>query len=232
MVPTFEAASVDYRRRWQAMSVSASVTLKANKVADTILAHQTEYEEVSKATDVPWVFVALIHYRESDLNFKTHLANGDSLKADTVHVPKHLMGRAGPFGWVEAAVAALKHDHDFDTKFDWDFARLCYQLEAYNGWGYRSKGVTSPYLWSQSNQHLRGKYVRDGVYSASAIDEQLGCLVVLKSLITMGATDLSFPDINVKTPEASEPPVAGPLPSPKPLMNRVAATVRGWFSAD
>lgn len=206
MVPTLKEAGPDYLKRWHAMEVSPAVMQKAAHAAETIFAHKTLYAEVEKQTSVPWYWVACIHYREADLRFTEHLANGDSLKHDTVHVPRHLMGRNGPFTWDQGAIAALKHDH---VAVDHTFADFCYRAEAYNGWGYRGVGVTSPYLWSQSNQHERGKYVRDHDYEASAIDEQLGVLVVLKALMAHDAS-IQFSDL----PEA-----------PKGLV----ATVKSWL---
>jgi lysozyme family protein len=193
--PDFDRAAADYRTRWAAMEVPAGAKQRADVIARLILFHIKDYQSVETLTGVPWYWLGPIHYREGDLNFKTHLANGDSLQHDTYHVPKRLMGRPGPFTWSDAAVASIKHERLQSIKWD-GFARYAYQMEAYNGWGYRSKGVTSPYLWSQSNQHARGKYVADGVYSASAIDAQLGGLVILKSLMDLpGCPAIQFSDM-------------------------------------
>lgn len=172
------------------MEISPSRMKQADVIARMILAHLEDYKQVEAETGVPWHWIAAVHYREASLNFKTHLANGDPLGHPTVHVPRGLLAHS----WPEGAVQALKQDNDID-RHDWsDFGRYCYQMEAYNGWGYRKHGVTSPYLWSGSNQHARGKFVRDGVYSPNAIDEQLGGLVILKALMGLPDTAIIFKD--------------------------------------
>jgi lysozyme family protein len=59
---------------------------------------------------------------------------------------------------------------------------MLYRLEAYNGFGYRRKGVPSPYLWSFCNLYERGKYVADGQYDPNAVSKQCGAGVMLKKL--------------------------------------------------
>ena len=82
-------------------------------------------------------------------------------KYKTRLVPK---GR-GPFStWEEAAIDALKIKR---YPPEWDIAHIAYAFEKFNGFGYRSKGIPSPYLWGGSNIQRPGKYVRDGVYDAS-----------------------------------------------------------------
>jgi lysozyme family protein len=44
------------------------------------------------------------------------------------------------------------------------------------------KGLLSPYLWSGTSLYNGGKYTADGVYNPDAIDEQLGCVVLIKRL--------------------------------------------------
>lgn len=204
------------------MTVPTKVKASADSVAHRILANKADYVSCEKDTGVPWHWIAIVHYRESDLDFKTHLANGDPLTGRTVHVPKGLIaGKNPPYTWPEAAAAALEHENEPKTGWD-DFGRYCYQLEAYNGWGYREKGVTSPYLWSQSNQHTRGKYVSDGVYSATAIDEQLGALVVLKSLMAV-SPDITFSNVGTQ-PVAAVKPVPSTVHVAKVVKPVVAAS--------
>ena len=63
-------------------------------------------------------------------------------------------------------------------------------LELYNGLGYASKGVPSPYLWAGTDQYRSGKYVRDGVYDPNHVDQQLGCVAMLKSMMAIDRTIL------------------------------------------
>src|SRR5262249_54559480 len=64
----------------------------------------------------------------------------------------------------------------------WPVSRMLWALEPYNGYGYRNKGLRSPYLWASTNHQQRGKYVRDRVFDPRVMDEQVGCAAQLKYL--------------------------------------------------
>ena len=123
-----------------------------------------------------------MHGLECGYDFNKHLHNGDSLSAATVRVPA---GR--PPGWVagspweQSAVDALKLKK-LDQVKDWSLARVLYVLEGYNGFGYRTKGIRSPYLWSFSNLYEKGKYVADHQFDPNAISKQVGSATLLKML--------------------------------------------------
>jgi hypothetical protein len=70
----------------------------------------------------------------------------------------------------------------------WNLERILYELEGYNGWGYRlyHPHVKSPYLWSFSNHYTRGKYVADGTWSDTARSQQCGAAVIIKRLEQKG----------------------------------------------
>jgi lysozyme family protein len=42
---------------------------------------------------------------------------------------------------------------------------MLYLLEKYNGFGYRLKQLSTPYLWSFSNFYTKEKFVADGVFN-------------------------------------------------------------------
>ena len=140
------------------------------------------YQAVSDVVNVPWYFIAIIHCMEGSLNFKTHLHNGDPLRARTIHVPKGrpLSGRP-PFTWQESAVDALTLE-GFTAWTDWSIPGILYCLEKYNGFGYRKKGIYSPYLWSYSNHYKRGKFTNDGVFDPDAVSKQCGGAVLLRRM--------------------------------------------------
>jgi lysozyme family protein/cell wall-associated NlpC family hydrolase len=147
--------------------------------------NRARYEAVGEPLGVPWYVVALIHAMEASLSFTTHLHNGNPLTARTAHVPK---GRpvtgSPPFTWEESARDALTYE-GFAAWHDWSIPGVLYKLEAYNGWGYRHHpecGYT-PYLWSFSNHYTKGKYVGDGVFSATAVSQQMGAGVLLRELL-------------------------------------------------
>ena len=71
---------------------------------------------------------------------------------------------------------------------DWSLARTLFRLEGINGYGYHSRGVNSPYLWSGSTVYgppeaKAGKFVADGVFDPNKVDPQLGVAVILKELM-------------------------------------------------
>lgn len=165
-------------KRWNELRISADMGPKFKTAADRITSYKARYETVSKATGVPWWFIGLTHYRESNLNFNTYLGNGQSLSKKTTIVPK---GR-GPFKtWEEGAIDALVNCPPYAAKNkDWSLGPSLALLEAYNGLGYSKKGKPSPYLWAGTNQYVSGKYVADGVYDPNHVDKQLGVAGLLK----------------------------------------------------
>ena len=147
---------------------------------DKIIKNKELYEKVGIA---PWYWIGCIHYRESTLNFKTHLHNGDSLKKRTVNEPS---GRPlsepttlGGYAWDISAKDALQLKK-LDKWTDWSIEGALYQAERYNGFGYRLyKSNNSPYIWSGTNNWKSGKYLQDGKYSSTATKDQLGIAPLL-----------------------------------------------------
>lgn len=144
--------------------------------------HADRYKAVQEKTGVPWQVIGALHHREASGNFSQHLHNGDPLTARTVHVPK---GRPEigepPFSWEYSAVDALLFDKM--DKIDWkDLNAALNRIEGYNGYGYRKKGIMSPYVWAGTNWYSSGKYVADGEYDPKAVDKQPGVAGILKVL--------------------------------------------------
>ncbi len=159
-----------------------------DKFVDKILAHRSRYESVADTLGIPWYFIAAIHNMESSQNFSKHLHNGDPLIARTKHVPE---GRpktgTPPFSWEESAIDALKL-RKLHRVEEWTLPRMLYELEGYNGWGYRlyHAHVLSPYLWSWSNHYSSGKYIADGTWSDTAVSRQCGSVLLIKRLEERG----------------------------------------------
>jgi lysozyme family protein len=154
---------------------------------EMMLRSKPRYQSVSDDTGVPWYFIAVCHALEASFNFRAHLHNGDfPLSARTRQVPA---GRPTkwlpPSDWESSARDALRL-LGFTGQSDWSLERTLYRIEAYNGFGYRTYGVASPYLWSFSNHYARGKYVADGKWSATAKSQQCGAAVMLKALTDAG----------------------------------------------
>lgn len=179
--------SDEYAQLWGDMRIIKPGDAKA--AARKIKFAYPQYEMVEQETGVPWWLVGLIHKMESNCSFSTHLHNGDPLGDRTKQVPKGRPKKGEPpFEWHESAVDALtmKGLHKIT---DWGLARVAFELERYNGWGYRShhKETLSPYLWSYTNHYKSGKYVADGKWSASAVSGQCGAMPILKCLMQLDA---------------------------------------------
>jgi lysozyme family protein len=202
----FTALTAVELKRWQ----NAKLTRKSesDSVAKRLVAAKTRYQVVEYATGVRWFVIAVIHERESSQDWKGSLAQGDDWSEVSVHVPK---GR-GPFGsWESAAIDALVNcPPQLAKRKDWTLAGVLIGLELYNGLGYATKGVPSPYLWSGTDQYTSGKYVRDGVYDPGAVDKQLGCCALLKSMMALD------PSISFDGTPTAPPPVAPSKPAQTP----------------
>lgn len=171
-----------YQQQFETMVIDPEKNDSVTSILKKIIDHKDQYLEVEKLTTVPWHVIAVIHYRESSLNFTRHLHNGDRLTDRTIHVPKgRPLNGNPPFTWVESAVDALKLK-SYHTCTDWSIENTLNLIERYNGLGYKKKGLPSPYLWSWSNLYHKGKYVADGKFDPNYIDEQCGAAVLLKLL--------------------------------------------------
>lgn len=215
-MPTFGDLRGDYARLLSTMTIRPEKLAAADAVARKIVAARARYEAVSKATGVPWQIIGVIHAMEAGLSFKSHLHNGDPLTARTRQVPTG-RPKAGspPFAWEESAIDALRYD-GLDKIMDWSPERECYELEGYNGWGYRKyhPEVLSPYLWSYSNHYSRGKYVGDGHWDPNAVSGQCGAIVLLK---------------RVRALSVGAPAPADPIPAPvaKSTIEKVGGAAAG-----
>ncbi len=186
-------------KRW----ANARLTRNLTAVAKSLVTAKPRYRTVETKTGVPWFVIAVIHERESSQNWFANLAQGDPWNRVSVHVPA---GR-GPFkSWEEAAIDALVNCAPYAARNkDWSIGGALTELEQYNGLGYASREVPSPYLWSGTDQYRSGKYVRDGVYDPDAVDSQPGCAGLLLAMMALDRT-MSF--------GAKTPPVVVPLPTP------------------
>lgn len=184
-MPTFAAIGKSYRPLWEGMKIHDAKVAAADQAARRILAGKARYQDVERRTKVPWFFVGLTHLREGNLNFGTYLGNGQSITRVTTIEPR---GR-GPWPTFEAgAVDALtKMQFINQPPGFWTLERIAYCLEGFNGYGYRGKGVNSPYLWASTNRYTKGKFPRDHVFDPNMVDTQLGSMAVLARLCAMDA---------------------------------------------
>ena len=161
---------------------------EVDALVSRVIAQRPRYQRVSLDTGVPWFFIAAVHTLESGQRFDRHLHNGDRLTQRTRRVPA---GRPAtgepPFTWEQSDRDALRM-HLLHTVRDWTLPRILYELERYNGWGYRlyHPHVCSPYLWGFSRHYSSGKYVADGTWSDTAVSRQCGAAVLIRRLEEMG----------------------------------------------
>src|SRR5258708_5083571 len=125
-------------QRWN----NCKLTRNFEHMAQQLIDAKARYQSVEVKTGVPWPVIAVIHMRESSQSWAGSLAQGDPWNIVSTHVPR---GR-GPFkSWVEAAIDALAKCAPYLARWkDWSLSGTLDRLEAYNGIGYKSKGVPSP----------------------------------------------------------------------------------------
>jgi lysozyme family protein len=190
-VPFTVELRTEYENLFNSCIIRPEFVSSVDNIVAKLLANKARYELVSGSLGIPWGFIAVIHNMESSLNFTKHLHNGDPLTARTVQVPAGRPKSGNPpFTWEQSAADALTM-RGLGSKTDWSLAGTLYQLEGYNGWGYRlyHQHVLSPYLWGYSNHYKSGKYVADGTWSDTAVSKQCGSAVLLRRMAENGQID-------------------------------------------
>lgn len=207
--------------RWKSVQVNTSAVEALDKVAARLVAAKARYQAVEAKTNVPWPVIAVIHEREASQSWMANLAQGDRWDRVSTHVPKG----QGPFkSWEEAAINALKTDK-LNTWGDWSPEGTMTALEKYNGLGYNSLKKPSPYVWSKTNQYVRGKYVADHEYDPNAVDKQNGCAALLLRMMKMD------PTINTKYQwlgKSTTVTVSGATAAATTAVVATAATAHQW----
>lgn len=199
-MPTFAQIGASYRPLWAGMTINPAIVPQADATARRILEGKARYQALERQTTVPWFFIGLTHLREANLNWTKYLGNGQPLNRRTTIVP---IGR-GPFPTFEAGAIDALQKMGFTSIKDWTLERIAFCLEGFNGYGYRGKGVNSPYLWAGTNRYTKGKYVADHVFDANVVDKQLGTMAVLARLCAMDA------DVNARVNGAKPGAVRDP----------------------
>lgn len=155
-----------------------------------IHAHRDRYLIAETNCGVPWWFLACLHQLEASGNFSKHLHNGDPLTDRTVNIPIGRPLSEPPFTWEESAADAMRlktWDSSQvrrlpDGRADWTLPTALWRAESYNGFGYRSKGLRSPYLWAGCQLEQPGRYIRDRVWDGSAWSAQIGVGVLMREM--------------------------------------------------
>ncbi len=175
----------EYQNLFDTCQVRPDKQSEVNLLCSKLVNNRARYETVGTPLSIPWQFIGVIHTMECSQRFDQHLHNGDPLTARTVHVPAgRPVAGAPPFTWEESATDALQFD-GLDKVTDWSLPGILYQMEKYNGFGYRihHPDVLTPYLWSASNHYTKGKYTADGKFDPEAVSKQDGAAVLLQVLL-------------------------------------------------
>lgn len=197
IIINYELLRLEYDALFARCAIKTEHFATVDKVLDRIVANRARYEAVCEnlfkvasrsrpVAKIPWIFVGIIHSLEGSLNFSTHLHNGDPLERPTVHAPKGCPPGSGPFTWEASAAHALgMKSLAALPPGSWTVSRMLFELERYNGWGYRKyhSDVLSAYLWSMTTLYSSGKYVADGKFDRNAVSKQVGGAALLKRAI-------------------------------------------------
>lgn len=177
---TIDNVKEGYRNLWDNMEITRKAAV--NNAARKIINLRHRYQIIEDETGVPWCMIGALHMRESNNDFRGVLHNGEHI-IGTGRKTRSAPKERGPFrSWEEAAVDALKIKK-LDKIDDWCIERVLWECERFNGLGYFNLGINSPYIWAGSNHYKRGKFVRDGVFSRTAVDKQLGVAPVMKRIL-------------------------------------------------
>jgi lysozyme family protein len=178
----FGTLAGEYRAQFDACVPDPAMQAQIEAQLRKIRPGEMRYRALGERLGIPWYFIAILHSLECGCDFTRHLHNGDPLGARTVRVPK---GRplAGdpPFTWEHSAEDALRMK-GLVGQPDWSLAAMLFRFESFNGFGYRLRGLASPYLWSFSNVYTGGLFVADHVFDPAARSRQCGAAVLLKRL--------------------------------------------------
>lgn len=209
MAHPYTVLGPEYERDLALLKVTK--TTEVDQIARRLLRGNSifQYAAVQQALGIPIVLQAAICERESGADFDANPAQGDPWNRVSTHVPR---GR-GPFdSWYEAAIDAFHNvDRLDDNSAPWSMPYAMWKSEGYNGFGYRSHGIRSPYLVGGTNLQERGKYVSDGRYDSSAMDTQIGTVPVMLRMIELMPSLAFGPEIpSIPAPSV----IPGPLPVP------------------
>ena len=178
--------AAEYRRLFAKASIRPSWAARMKKAAQIVYRGKARYEKIAARFNCPWPLIGVIHKMEGDCDFTTHLHNGNSLAERTYEVPAGRPKKGSPpFSWEESAIDAIEMK-GWGEITKWTLERAMYELERYNGFGYRlyHPTVLTPYIFSGTVLYTAGKYVKDGAkgWRSDAVSGQTGALGILLAL--------------------------------------------------
>lgn len=118
------------------------------------------YYAVSVPYNIPWYMTGIIHKTFCDCDFKTHLANGDSLNGRTTHIPVGYPKKGRPpFTWEQSAEDMFLY-YRWDKWADWSVPGVLYMLETVTRFEQVEEDAKASKLWCFSN-HFTSKDKED-----------------------------------------------------------------------
>lgn len=205
--PRWEEYRTSIASLWESMQLSPNKAETIRQTAQRMLSPDNvrQYKEVEEATGVPTLLIAALHYRESNGDFSKNLSNGEPWNRRTRMVPR---GK-GPYkSWKDSAIAALTDEGlTLYGRSNWTMEREIFAGEAFNGWGYRYRGIPSAYVWAGSTKYKGGKFVADGRFRRGAWDDQLGIAPLMAEMINLDPS--LAPPLELSTMRADHPAARG-----------------------
>lgn len=206
---TYETTRKGYSNLWLKAALrperKATVLARARK----IVTNRSRYQQLEVKTGVPWWWIAVAHNLEGGGRWDTYLGNGQSITRRTTIEP---LGR-GPFKtFEEGAIDAINLKKLSSIKV-WDIPRALFHWEQFNGFGYVSKRINSPYVWSMTTLYSKGKYVVDHVYDPNAVSDQIGGAAMLLALIELGEINIGKEEKTMAELQATLLPFGGIAPT-------------------
>lgn len=178
MQEAFEALAPNYEALIAAAHVALSRVPTIDAAVARLLRDADAYAAVEKISGVPTAALMALAEREMDGNLSCYLGNGQPLRMRTTIVPRGRGPFTGPNAFVAGCMDALTLD-GLTRVPAWTLARFCYESEAWNGWGYRARGLPSPYVFGATTVQRPGKFVCDHVFDAHEMDPQIGTLALV-----------------------------------------------------
>lgn len=213
MAHPYETLKGEYAHYLAAMKVNPAKDAAIDAAARRILRPDNleVYVAACEGTAIPPAFIGTLELRESNCDPTRALGQGDRWDRVSVNVPR---GK-GPFkSRLDAMRYYIHYDALDQNSAPWSMEYACWKGEAWNGFGPRAHGRPTGYLWSATTIYDKpwgagGKYVSDGVWSASTYDVQLGIVPVLLRIGELR------PDLAIGS--ATAPIVAPDISAPAPL---------------
>lgn len=213
---TFEQLAPEYERLAAFAMIVPARERELAIVCEHLRNDKELFEEVYSKTSVPTAVLMALAEREMSGNTHCYLGNGQPLNRRTTIVPLNRGPwlEAYPQNFVAGCIDSLHLDglDKYAQKYGgWSLALLGYASEDWNGWGYRARGIPSPYFVGATTVQKSGKFIRDHVYSATTMDPQLGTLAIVEELVKQDPS-LAFYDLAPKIPAPSIVPAIVPHP--------------------